>query len=526
MKNIFIGRDTQLETLEKRIQGFKDGYRQNIAILGDEMTGKTSLIFTLLSTLSNNYIIPVYLEVRPESLSSFGKRFIGVLLYNFLSNNARDIKENLDFLLNKSSTHIPKTAARIKLVLEGLEKRKKENVFTELLSLSDLIHQETGKFCVFIFDEFHNLESLGVKKIYSEWSKLLLTQKTAMYIIASSFKHRAEGILSRELSLLFGNFEVINIEPFDIKSSHAYLDLRFSGLNIDTGIKNFLIYFTGGMPFYLNIISEAVLRYGPDNLIDTLENLLSDPPGILNQKFSNYLRSLQNDPYPLNILYLISCGHNKIKDIVHLIHKPKKDALIYINRLLSSSAISRNADFLKINDRIFSFWLRFVYNEKIRSFTFDDKSQRALFRKNIESMVLEFKQISARPVNERIMEVLRLFDDGLIQVERKKMRLSHFREIKPLELRNRSLRDGLICRSQDSLWIMAFKYDFLTEEDITDFSRECKKYKHKKQQKIIVTLKDEDPNSRLRAMEEKVLTWDINKVNQLMDLFSRPRVIA
>ena len=526
MKDIFIGRLAQLETLEKRIRGLKDGYRQNIAILGDEMAGKTSIIFTLLNKLSDNYIIPVYIEVRPESLSSFGKRFVGVLLYNFLSNSAIDIEEDLDFLLAKSSSYIPKTTEKIRLVLEGLEKRRKENVFTELLSLGELIHQETGKFCVFIFDEFHNLESLGVKNIYAEWSKQLLMQKTVMYIIASSFKYKAEGILSKELSLLFGNFEVINIEPFDIKSSNAYLDLRFGGLSVDAGVKNFLIYFTGGLPFYLDIISEAVLRYSPERLIDILEDLLSNPAGILNQKFSNYLKSFQNDPCSLNILYLVSCGHNKIKDIAHLIRKPKKDALACINRLLSSSAINRNADFLKINDRIFSFWLRFVYNEKMRSFTFDDKSQRALFRKNIESIVFEFKQNSARPVNERVMELLRLFDDDLMQIERKKIRLSHFREIKPLELRSRSLRDGLICRSQDTLWIMAFKYDFLTEEDITDFSRECKKYKHKKQQKIIVVLKDQDPNSRLRAMEEKVLTWDINKVNQIMDLFSRQRVIV
>ncbi|TBR16378.1 ATP-binding protein, partial [bacterium] len=451
MNDIFIGRTAQLETLEKRIRGIKDGYRQNIAILGDEMVGKTSLIFTLLNKSSDNYIIPVYLEIRPESLALFGKRFIGVLLYNFLLNSGMDIKEDLDFLLKKSCAYIPKTAERINLVLEGLEKRRKENVFTELLSLGESIHQETGKFCVFIFDEFHNLESLGVKNIYSEWSRLLLMQKTVMYIITSSFKYKAESVLSKELSLLFGNFEVINIEPFDIKSSNAYLDLRFSGLDVDVGLKNFLIYFTGGVPFYLDVISEALLRYNPDRLVDILEDLLSNPAGILNQKFANYLKSFQNDPCSLNILYLVSCGHNKIKDIAHLIRKPKKDALICINRLLFSAAISRNADFLKINDRIFSFWLRFVYNEKIRSFTFDDKSQKALFKKNIESMLIEFKQTSGRPVNERMMELLRLFDDDLVQVERKKMRLSHFREIKPLELRNRSLRDGLICRSQDSL---------------------------------------------------------------------------
>jgi hypothetical protein len=42
----------------------------------------------------------------------------------------------------------------------------------------------------------------------------------------------------------------------------------------------------------------------------------------------------------------------------------------------------------------------------------------------------------------------------------------------------------------------------------------------------MVTLKEVDPNARLRALEEKVWTWDLNSLNQILDLFSKPRVIA
>jgi len=66
----------------------------------------------------------------------------------------------------------------------------------------------------------------------------------------------------------------------------------------------------------------------------------------------------------------------------------------------------------------------------------------------------------------------------------------------------------------------------LTETDITEFSRECKKYRHKLQRKIIVTLGDVDANTRLRAMEERIWTWDVNSLNQMLDLYSKPWVIA
>jgi predicted helicase len=72
---------------------------------------------------------------------------------------------------------------------------------------------------------------------------------------------------------------------------------------------------------------------------------------------------------------------------------------------------------------------------------------------------------------------------------------------------------------------MAFKQDVLTENDITEFVKECRKYRHKLQRRIIIAFRDIDANAKLRALEEKILTWDLNNLNQILDLFSKPRVI-
>jgi hypothetical protein len=208
------------------------------------------------------------------------------------------------------------------------------------------------------------------------------------------------------------------------------------------------------------------------------------------------------------------------------LRKNRKELGSRINHLLELDTITRSADFLKINDRVFGFWLRFVYQEKLHSLTFDAKNQKEKFRGNIEGMIQDFFLNASKPVPERLTEVLHLFEDEMIQIERKKIRLNHFREIRPLEFNNRSLKDGLLGRSADSLWIMAFKREALTEDDIAEFVRECKKYRHKLQRKIIVTLQDIDANTRLKALEERIWTWDINSLNQILDLFSKPWVIA
>jgi len=529
MKEKILGREMYLDILNKRIRGLLDGYRQNIAIVGDELVGKTAIIFKLLNKFSDNRITIIYLEVRHESLASFVRRFIGVLLYNFLVNSEIPLKEDLDFLIKKSAKYIPKTVAEINLILNATARRKRNNVFADLLSLCETFHQETTKCCVVIFDEFHILENLGFKNLYREWSKLLISQKNTMYIVVSSMKFKAKNILSKNLSLLFGNFQVLNVEPFDIKTSEQYLKNKLGALDIDQDSRNFIVHFTGGHPLYLEVISDALLKCPPANPVDALENLLFNSSGILNQRFSNLIRRFLDSSYSndyISILHLIASGRNKIKDIAHYLRKSKKDLNSRIGRLLELDAVTRTGDFLKINDRVFGFWLRFIYQEKFHSLTFDAKNQKARFRKNIEEMIKEFSANSKRSVIERMTELLHLFENEMIQMERKKVRLNHFREIKPLEFNNRNLKSGLIGRSSDKLWIMAIKNDLVTEDDIVIFAKECKKYRNKPQRKIIITLKDIDMNARLRALEEKIWTWDVNILNQILDLFSKPRVIA
>ena len=166
-KDSFFDRKNYLEILEKRVIALKDGYRQNIAFIGEEQVGKTAILHKFLNGFLDNRFIMLYVEARPEPLPLFCRRFAGVLLYNFLSSADVSLKEDLEFLLEKSCPYIPRTVAKIRSILADVQKRKKEGVFVELLSLTAIIHQETGKFCVVMFDEFLNLEALGVKSLLS-----------------------------------------------------------------------------------------------------------------------------------------------------------------------------------------------------------------------------------------------------------------------------------------------------------------------------------------------------------------------
>jgi len=524
-------RSHYLEILRKRILGLKFGYRQNMAILGGELVGKTSIIFKLLRRFSDPYLLMLYLEIRPESWVSFTRRFIGVLLYNFLLNSDSALPEDLSFLIKRSEKYIPKTVEKIKSILANSGKAKSGKLFTELLSLCDSIYLESGKSCVVIFDEFHNLEKLGVKNLYSEWTKILISQKNTLFMIISSLPYKSKNILSKNLSLLFGNFEIITVEPFNIKESESYLESKFSesGLTLDPGVRSFIVNFTGGYPFYLEVISREYIKSGCANLNETLKNLLFEPSGTLNLRFSNYLRrflDLPGSQHYVSVMHAVAKGHNKIKDIAHILHKPKKEVLTYLGCLLEADFLTRSADFLSLSDRVFGFWLKFVYQEKFQSLTFDAKSQREQFSAQVQKMINEFIKSSQKPMMQRLQELLGLFSDDTIEIEKRRIKLTHFREIKRLEFKRDGIRNGLIGRSNEALWILAFKGEPLTEDDVAGFAKECKRYRHRLQRKIIVTSEEICANARLRALDEKILTWNLGDINYIMDMFYRPRIIA
>jgi hypothetical protein len=528
MTDSCFGRTQYLDILVKRVTGLKDGYRQNVALIGDEFVGKTTIMRSFLDSFFDSRFLTVYLEARQETFESFCRRFIGALLYNFLLPSSSNLREDPEFLIEKASSYVPATAEKIRSLLAAVRKHKRDNAFAELLSLPEQLHAESGKFCVIILDEFHNLERLGMKKLYKDWSQLLMVQKNTMYVIASSAMFRARAILSKELSLLFGNFEVVQVEPFDVKTSEQFLDRRFSSTPPEGAVKKFITHLTGGSPYYLSVIADSLDR-SPQLLPEVLEGLLFESAGVLNQRFGGWIKRCEETAGGeelVSILCHIAGGCNKIKDVAHMMHRLNREIAPRVAHLVEIDMIRRSGDFLIINDRLFGFWLRDVYRERLSSLTHDLSNQKKIFHERINALLQEFIQHSSKPVPQRMAELFRLFADERIQVERKNIRLDRFREIKPLEFGSSRLRDGLICRSNDSIWILAFSSGSLTEDDIADFSRECKKYRNKMLRKIIVNFSDLDHNSHLKALEEKIITWDLNRVNQILDLYSRPRIIA
>ena len=216
----FFDRTYILDLLHRRAASLAAGYRQNIAIIGSELIGKTSIIKQFLRGFSADDTFILYLELKDEPFGEFANRFAGTLLYKYLKSHSLRPKETLSELIKQSNRYIPKTVELINSALDCAKSDSNEEGFSKLLDSLSSLKDEAKKCCVIIFDEFHNLERLRLPRPFYVLGNKIMVQKDIMYIISSSSVSLARKIIEEKLSLLFGNFETIEVGPFDLAAAY------------------------------------------------------------------------------------------------------------------------------------------------------------------------------------------------------------------------------------------------------------------------------------------------------------------
>lgn len=527
-----------LTGLIKRVSDFKEGYRHNVAILGEELSGKTTLLKSLLKEINDEKIIPVYVEIPAFEFVLFVKRCLNSLLYQYLKRSQLlSARETLEMLVKRAKEPLPQTTALIEHLLSHIEREKPEVLFRDLFGTIESFAAEAGMRCIIFFDEFHHLKGFGPKSIWQELGKKIMLQKDTLFIFASSSKNEAREILANELSLLFGNFETLELEMLKSEECSVLISERLDGIAIHKDLASFLIHFTGGHPFYLKTIcdeaamecrrrQEAALE--KESLSRTLERLLFDDWGIFNMKFLHELSQLSTSRNKNEFIYLlsaISSGKNRLKDLAAFVRRNREELHQKLKKLAELGIVSKNGSFYQINDRLMSFWLKFVLTEKLGALSPDHTEQAAHFRNRIAEELDAFITISHKDIADRMLDLFNHFEGEDINIDRKRLQLSPFKEVRIVHFENADLKVGIFAKSQECLWLAAIKEEGILEHDVTEFIQTAKKFKHKTINKVIICLGDIERNARLLAKESHIATWDLASINSLLDLYGKPRII-
>lgn len=535
----FFGRQEIIDLLVKRANALKSGYRQNVAIIGHQQLGKTSVLRHFLHVFRDDNILPIYVEIKFQALDYFVDQFVRALLYQYLIQRGEgDPADTLTALAQKAEPFIPKTVSRIAEISTLLKQRHAEEAYVKLFELTHVLKQETGKCAIVILDEFHRLGEFGIKNAFSDFGKRIMVQKDTMYILSSSSFSQSRKILAEKLTLLFGHFERVYLEAFDFDTAFQFINQKMAPLNVPPALQSFFVSMTDGHPFLLEntvsrlrelALSKSETEVSRQSVCETFLKLFYESQGVLNQYFSKLIspwtQAVSRGSHVL-ILTQIANGQNRIKDIAVSINRSQRETSAQLQELIEHELIVKNGIFYRFHNKTFKFWLKEVYQKKELSLL-GTTAKSEDFLKRMMELLWEEESLLGADVSDRLMSLFSAFKNDIVELGEKKRQLPFFSEFLrpgPAESRADGSSRNIIARGHGRCWVCKIVEERATEREVLELVQSVseKKGSHTK---VLLALNGMEVNARLLAKEKRVLTLGLSRINLLMDLYGKSPII-
>jgi len=527
----FYGRTEVLELLDKRIKSLQSGYRQNVALTGNMMCGKSSILYHFLESLKSTDIIPVYIEVCGGKFRDFASRFTATILYSFLKAEGKPLSENLDKLIQDCQPMIPRTIEAVSRIKQLLSSRKFDPAYKQMLELTSLIKEETGKSCVVILDEFHNLDNFKVKNPFLHLGRIIMIQKNTMYIVSSSQKSTIKKILTEKLSLLFGNFEILEIGGFDGATAKKFLLDKCAPLELTGYYADYILDLSDRNPFYLTVISAGLKHYAErvkitrvnvETIKEALLECIFAHAGTLNQHFTNQINFAidKNKRKPcMAVLMALSRGENKLRDISRVLKMNERQVSEVLDEVIAADMVFKCGVFYKITDRLFEFWLGNVLSLRDGALIGNGIDRAPEFRKRVENHIETYLIEYNRSTPERLKDLFRGFGGEFVENENKLRKFPKFANVEVLKYS--SSKNYLVCTASHVKWLCKIVLGRTEESDVAEFLSDFGRLDKMTKRRVLISLGGIDTNALLVAKEKHMWVWDAGRINLLLRLFNK-----
>ena len=535
----FFGRQQIVDLLLKRAGALRSGYRQNVAIIGHQQLGKTSILRQFLHLHRDPAVLAFYVEIKLQGLDHFVDQFIRALLYQYLLQQGDvDPTESLKNLTEKAAVSVPKTAARVHEIAHCLKHRHAEEAYSKLFDLTQVLKDETGKNCIVILDEFHRLGEFGIKNAFSDFGKRIMVQKDTMYILSSSSFSQSRRILAEKLALLFGNFERVYLEALDFETSFQLITQKLAPLAVPDLLSSFITSFTDGHPFILETLVSRIKEIAQArsetelsrlSVAEAFLKLLYESQGVLNQYFmkllSPWTQPMSRGSHVL-ILTEIAKGKNRLKDLAAGVNRGQRECASQLQELIEHELIVKTGVFYRFHSKTFKIWLREVYERKELSLLGTSGKSQGFVNRVLE-MIAEEEALMKTDVLDRVLGLMRDFRNDVVELGEKRRSLPRFTEFirasQPGPAKSGSARD-VIAKGQGRCWVCKIVEEKATEKEVLELVRGSvdKKSAHTK---VLMALQGLDENAKLLAKEKRVMALGLSRLNLLMDLYGKSPII-
>jgi ATPase domain predominantly from Archaea len=533
----FFGREEVLATLHKRVTAMKGGYRQNLALTGPMLTGKSSILRHFLKSVKTADIIPLYIELSDDDFEMFCTRFMATLLFNYLKTVGEKHSGDFKEMQKDAKATVPSTVAAIKKIIGIVAAGKRDKAYEKVLELPAVFKKETGKNCIVIMDEFHNISNFRLKKPFNVFGKFIMLQKSTMYVVTSSQKSLLKDILARKLSLLFGNFELLEIEGFDDSTARSFTADMINLNDVSEDIINYVIQITNGNPFYIELIVKTMSDYSKKGkspsdpqewLLSALSSLLYESDGILNQYFMNNVnffleKSTRRQFIP--ILISMANGHNRISEIQKYLGRTDTTLGKKLKKLQFMDLVRNSGLFYVIDDKLFEFWLKNVYGLKLGAVVDDMDIKYLEFKKTVEDDLKKYYVFNSKKVEKVVEGLFGLFNGEQVAVNRQNRRFPKFDIVRNTRVSNST--SGIVGVTGTKAWVCHIKKeDMVTENDVALLADPQTVFdKVKIMRRILIPLNGIEHNAFLLAKEQNIWIWDQKKLNEMLRLYGSFEIV-
>lgn len=537
--SLFFGREEILETLKKRVDAHRDGYRQNLALIGGERLGKTSILQHYLHSAHDRRVLPVYIDLSRQTLETFLQHFCHTLLFQVLvgAHAGEDAvaAANLDSLLDRAHAVCPRTVAAVRAVLASIQAGEGERAYSATLELPSLVYREMGRRCVVILDEFHRLGDFPVKQAFQTFGKRLMVQKDTQYILISSSVRLSKDILAQKLALLFGHFEQIDLGTFDFATTDRFIQRHLEPAVMDAPTRRFLVALTDGHPFYLNVLVQRLREETERQLsgqvtrsmvFSVFKKMLFDADGILNQCFVKRLSrwtDVRSTGSYRQMLLELAAGTNRVKDLAVKIGRSQAECSRQLAALTEDELVEKNGSLYSVSDQLFRFWITAVYRHRDLSLLVDAPSRASLFLKDLEIEMSRFAAADAAPDASRVAELLSRFTGDKIEWDGRSRQLPVLKKIHQLDSPLQTARFNASGVRVD--WEIRCFSRFVTETDVRRLADDTRADRRVKPKTLLVYLQGMDPNAKLLAKNLNIWILGLKNLNFLIDLHHLPKMV-
>lgn len=533
-----FARDQIRYALQKRADALSRGYRQNVGIIGAMGLGKTHILNDAIKDFARRpgYTC-IFIQAEACDYEQLAERWMGSVLAGYIYSEGQSVPEGgLDALFAHCSSLIPKTLHQINLIRKTLRREKGPSFMKELFSLPRILSEETGKKIILMIDEFQELEKMPAPDPFALLGQEIMVEKDTMYIVSSSKPERAREIFRDKLSLLFGNFEVIELRPFDFQETADFLSFHFPHTRFSREQLKFFITLTNGEPLYLDLLLDRLKLYlssNGDNILSdslmflTFQEELFDRKGRLSLHFEKVLQPIlrggkEETPY-LRTLLAVSEGNHRIAQIAAYIGRKAAETRKILSRLIMEDLISKQGGLYLIQDSLFRFWLKEVFDKRNQLFWPSSKiveeNLHVALRETLEKICHEEKKSLASQIHRLLKE----FRNDIVEIEGKKTVCPLFTEV--VSERSTGGHHMIWAKTQKARWVIYVCDEKAQEEDVLAFQEDIKKSGRNVQRKVLVLPAGIDQNAKLMAQNFKMQMWGLRDCNTLLELNNLPKMI-